>query len=47
MPVFSSYLGANMCFLDSQVQMERKFVPGIIPNPIILDLGNLNEIWDF
>lgn len=28
-------------------QMERKFVPGVIPNPIILDLGNLNEIWDF
>lgn len=41
MPVLSSYLGANNRFSRfTGAQMERNFVPGIIPYPIIPDLDD-------
>lgn len=49
MPVLPLYLGGDNWFSRfAGTQMERNGVPGIIPGPsLILDLDDLNEVWEF
>lgn len=49
MPDLPLYLGGDNCFSSfTGTEMERNCVPGIILRPsLILDLDDLNEVWDF